>query len=194
MKNGAETTTCAVTTAVVVKGIRSPSASSVGPRRPLRPKVSSSAMPITAGGTTMGRSTSVSTMREPRPRRVAIHQARGVPARTTTHRLTRVVRALSHSAGAKRGWRAPAAMSPGEEAPASAISGTATMASMGRAARNGARSASERRYFTRRYCATAASVRKPCRDRIRRPSGEATNPDHRSAAAAFSAPATTPIR
>ena len=81
-------------------------------------------MPTTAGGSTIGRSTTSSTKRV-RPRgATASHQASGVPVPTTIARLSTVVRALSQRAGANSGSPMPAARSTGEEASANAMSGS----------------------------------------------------------------------
>ncbi len=65
-KNGAATKVCASTTAAVVKGKVSPTASSAPPSTPRRPKAMSSASPATEGGSTTGRSTSSSSQCRPR--------------------------------------------------------------------------------------------------------------------------------
>ena len=61
------------------------------------------AIPTTAGGKTMGRSTISSTQCSRPPEERANHHASGVPRTKTTARLKSVVRALSHKAGANNG-------------------------------------------------------------------------------------------
>ena len=53
-RNGAETKSCARTTAVVVNGISMPAAESHSPNSPRRPKATSSPTPATVGGNTIG--------------------------------------------------------------------------------------------------------------------------------------------
>jgi len=65
-KNGTATKVWARITASVVNGMTIPKTSSASPTRPRRPNTKSSARPATDGGRTIGRSTIVSTMDDPR--------------------------------------------------------------------------------------------------------------------------------
>ena len=67
------------TTAHSVNGSTMPASASSSPNSPPVPNAASSPMPATAGGSTSGSSTSVTTSARPRKRRVARNHAVGVP-------------------------------------------------------------------------------------------------------------------
>ena len=97
-RKGSETKTCAMTTAGVVKPMRTPQTpSSTWPTRPRRPKVVSSASPATTGGSDSGSATSTRAHRTPRQDRDS-STARGTPSTRSTAVAAAQVRRLSHRA------------------------------------------------------------------------------------------------
>ena len=97
-RTGRRRKTWAITTASVVNGMERPATSSGSPSRPRRPKTSSRARPATEGGSTMGRSTTVSSTAAARLRRRARNVASGMPRATLTTTATAVVIRLRRSA------------------------------------------------------------------------------------------------
>src|SRR6202035_4403534 len=83
MKNGKATKVCAITTAVAVKVTAIPFVDNHSPSGPLRPKSMSNAKPVTIGGSTIGKSTRVSTIIFPRNWYLANMNARKPPKRIT---------------------------------------------------------------------------------------------------------------
>ena len=109
---------------------------SAGPSSPRRPNASSSATPATAGGTTTGSCTSISSARPARVRQRASNHASGVPATTMNATAIAVVNRLRRSAGPTSGCRSPPASSAGDAVssrPASGSTSAATSTTAGTA-------------------------------------------------------------
>ena len=92
-----------------------PSAPKSGPNVPLRPNASSSASPATAGGTTIGRSTTASTSERPGKSARARTYASGVPSSSVMASELNVVTMLSRSARCAAAVCRAAMRSPGCE-------------------------------------------------------------------------------
>ena len=97
---------------------------SAPPRIPFGPSAASSAIPATAGGSTIGSSTSVITTNRPRNERVARRYAAGVPTTTITRIAIAVVSKLSRSASVAAGSPSFEISSPGEVCVKMAITGS----------------------------------------------------------------------